>query len=167
VIALGWGVWAEVGMAASAAQRMGLGGGDDAPEVMSDYPLFDGKRVQAGRGGLLRASYLPGRVWFLDEHRTAQRQAVLPGTAYLELARAALRELGESGPFEVADLYFFPVTAGARRSAARHPRAAQGHRGGLRLRAALAPRPRGRQRRLAAPLAGHAAHRRQGRCASR
>jgi acyl transferase domain-containing protein/thioesterase domain-containing protein len=108
VTALGWGVWAEVGMAASAARRLGVAGAEEAaPETPAASPLYTSKQVQPGRGGVLRARYRPREVWFLDEHRTAERQAVLPGTAYLELARAALREVGENASFEIEDLFFF------------------------------------------------------------
>jgi acyl transferase domain-containing protein len=105
VLSLAWGVWAEVGLAASAAEK--LGGdqsmqGRGAPCV---YPLFTDKWVNAG-GALLRGTLETGALWILDEHRTENRQAVMPGTGYLELARAALREVGHDGPFAIEDLYF-------------------------------------------------------------
>ncbi len=106
VQAVSWGIWAEIGMAASAAQKLGLGEALPAAARPAS-PLYQHKQAEAGRGGILAARWEAASTWCLDEHRTADRQAVLPGTGYLELCRAALREMGETGPFEVHDLFFF------------------------------------------------------------
>jgi acyl transferase domain-containing protein len=105
VLSLAWGVWAEVGLAASAAEKLG---GDHAMQGRGApcvYPLFTDKWVNQG-SALLRGTLETGALWILDEHRTENRQAVMPGTGYLELARAALREVGHEGPFAIEDLYF-------------------------------------------------------------
>ena len=47
----------------------------------------------------------PSHYWVLDEHRL-QGQAVLPGTAYLELARAAFAHHVRPGPVELREVYF-------------------------------------------------------------
>ena len=73
----------------------------------ASYPLFEDKRVQPRRGGVLAGTLQAKRAWMLDEHRTAKQRAVLPGTGYLELLRAAVREAGETAPFEIEDLFFF------------------------------------------------------------
>ncbi|MWD29823.1 SDR family oxidoreductase [Aquicoccus sp. SCR17] len=104
VVALDWGIWAEVGMAAEAlADRDGRA--PEAPRVPVEAPLIDwagfdrdGARVFGTRLGTDR--------WVLDEHRTTDGHALLPGTGYLELAAEALRAQGESGGFEIRDLYF-------------------------------------------------------------
>lgn len=111
-IAVNWGVWNEVGMAAEAAAQMGFG---PKPETgaparhNTSHPLFE-KRLtlieNEQRTHILSGHFSPRTHWVLDEHRTADGQAVLPGTAYLELIRAALSECGESGPFQVRDLFF-------------------------------------------------------------
>src|SRR6185295_1575286 len=44
--------------------------------------------------------------WVVGEHRTLDGHALVPGTAYLEIAHAALAELGEKLPFEIRDLFF-------------------------------------------------------------
>ena len=109
VVSVGWGIWSEVGMAASAARKMGLHPGVEAegPVTSTSYPLFQEKRVQPRRGGVLSGTLQSKRTWMLDEHRTAKQRAVLPGTGYLELLRAAAREVGETEPFEIEDLFFF------------------------------------------------------------
>ncbi len=113
VVSVGWGIWSEVGMAASAARKMGLHTGTEAADLKdvavstASYSLFQEKRVQPRRGGVLGGTLQAKRTWMLDEHRTAKQRAVLPGTGYLELLRAAVREMGETGPFEIEDLFFF------------------------------------------------------------
>jgi acyl transferase domain-containing protein/thioesterase domain-containing protein len=104
VIALNWGIWNEVGMAAQALGHVAAPATTELPVV---HPLFD-YRI----GGVHdRTVTLVGRHstlahWVYDEHRTASGQAILPGTGYIELVRAALTELGETAPFELRDLFF-------------------------------------------------------------
>lgn len=106
VVALNWGIWNEVGMAAQALSKSAARG-ESLEEVPAAHPLFDYRL-----GGLHdRRVELVGRHsvathWVYDEHRTSSGQAVLPGTGYLELARAALAELDESRWFEIHDLFF-------------------------------------------------------------
>ncbi len=110
-VAINWGVWNEVGMAASSAAKMGYGGAIASKEEVKDahYPLFD-KHTQTTYNGrdvhYLTAFLNSKQLWVLDEHRTKQGQALLPGTAYIELARAALDECSESGPFALRELIF-------------------------------------------------------------
>jgi thioesterase domain-containing protein/acyl carrier protein len=112
VVAIDWGVWAEVGMAAEAvAERTGAR--PEVPVVPARQPLLEGATFDA-RGNRLFTARLDARAaWVLDEHRMPSGDAVLPGTAYLELAAEALAAQGEAGPFEIRDLTFFrPVQAG-------------------------------------------------------
>ncbi len=109
-VAINWGVWNEVGMAAAAASSMGYGQSAPQEQVASaQYPLFE-KRITRSSNGhdtFLLTAYLSTKShWVLEEHRTKNGQALLPGTAYIELARAALRESGESGAFEIKELIF-------------------------------------------------------------
>ncbi len=110
-VAVNWGVWNEVGMAAASAAQMGYGGARQTQEEISDarHPLFD-KHLQSSKNGrdlhYLTSYYNSQQQWLLDEHRTRREQALLPGTGYIELARAALEECGESGPFEIKELIF-------------------------------------------------------------
>jgi acyl transferase domain-containing protein/thioesterase domain-containing protein/NAD(P)-dependent dehydrogenase (short-subunit alcohol dehydrogenase family)/acyl carrier protein len=108
--AINWGVWNEVGMAAATAHAQGYGQ-TSKPEktVSANYPLFD-KHITRSSGGkdtILFTAYLSSQSnWVLDEHRTLDGQALLPGTSYIELARAALHESGEKGSFELKELTF-------------------------------------------------------------
>ena len=110
-VAVNWGVWNEVGMAASSAAKMGYGGQSQVKEERVDarYKLFD-KHIQTSKNGrdvhYLTSYFNSKQQWVLDEHRTKKGQALLPGTAYIELARAALDECGETAPFELKELIF-------------------------------------------------------------
>ena len=112
-VAINWGIWNEVGMAADSAMAMGYGPKTQqqvSAPVETNYPLFE-KRYTVTQGSqitqIMSAYFSPKTHWLLDEHRTIQGQALLPGTAYIELARAALKECGEQGAFEIRELIFF------------------------------------------------------------
>ncbi|WP_137702266.1 type I polyketide synthase [Marimonas lutisalis] len=103
VVAINWGIWAEVGMAADA-----LGVGQEEPdqsEHQVDPPLLDAATFDRD-GNRLFKTELSTAHWVVGEHRTAENEALLPGTGYLEIAAQALEAQGETGPFEIRDLYF-------------------------------------------------------------
>ncbi|MFL0800289.1 MAG: SDR family NAD(P)-dependent oxidoreductase [Agarilytica sp.] len=110
-VAVNWGVWNQVGMAAASAAQMGYGGASTSKEEISDahYPLFD-KHIESSSNGrdvhYLTLHLNSKQHWVLDEHRTKKGQALLPGTGYIELARAGLAECGENGAFELKELIF-------------------------------------------------------------
>ena len=115
-LALQWGVWNRVGMTSEVgAEADGTGG---RPETV-DEPLFD-ELIRVGVDELLlNARMSCESSWLLDEHRTADGHALLPGTGYLEMAAQALAAVGEESGFELRDLYFFQplyVADGAHRA---------------------------------------------------
>jgi thioesterase domain-containing protein/NAD(P)-dependent dehydrogenase (short-subunit alcohol dehydrogenase family)/acyl carrier protein len=108
VIALNWGIWADVGMAAKLGRKMSLG---EAPQERSEprpaeHPLLD-VRIDDEHGTTFESVFSPDTHWVFDEHRTADGQALLPGTAFVEMIRASAAELGGESPFEIRDLFFF------------------------------------------------------------
>ena len=104
VRAINWGLWAEVGMAAEAvAARQGHV--VDAPTEAIDNPLLQGAGFDAQGNRVFTAS-LSANDWILDEHRTLDGDAVMPGTGYISLAYEALKAQGETVPFAVHDLLF-------------------------------------------------------------
>ncbi len=104
-VAINWGIWHEVGLAANSLEDDDHATGDEQASVVS-HPLFDTReRDTHGRTSFVK-SYSPQRDWILDEHRTVEGEALFPGAGYPELARAALAEYGEHGRFEIQDLYF-------------------------------------------------------------
>jgi acyl transferase domain-containing protein/thioesterase domain-containing protein len=107
VLAVNWGIWSGVGMSAQIVSQLN---GDQVatPEVSrrpTRHPLLDARLDFKDEPPCFETSVGPGTHWLLDEHRTREGQALLPGTGFLELARAALAELGEAQPFEIRDLF--------------------------------------------------------------
>lgn len=91
VVTLDFGVWAGTGMAASAARAHQLGIVNGEPV---DHPVFTS--VQRRPNGTIDVI---GKLsteahWVVDEHRTADGQAVLPGTGHIDLMLAAARHAG-------------------------------------------------------------------------
>ncbi|MET0251096.1 MAG: type I polyketide synthase, partial [Novosphingobium sp.] len=107
VVSIGWSQWGEVGMAAKlnaapapAALPDDLGAGE-----VIDHPFLDRLHRLSADEYVAAATLTPERHWVLDEHRIAAAGPVLPGTAYLELARAAHATV-EPGPMALSDVAF-------------------------------------------------------------
>ncbi|MBK8012613.1 MAG: SDR family NAD(P)-dependent oxidoreductase [Deltaproteobacteria bacterium] len=101
-LAIDWGIWSDVGLAFDALTGRRSPGTVEA----ANHPLFDA-RWRSDQGlSTFRASYSPTTHWMLNEHRSLNGHAIVPGTGYLEIARAALSEYGEKPPFEIRDLFF-------------------------------------------------------------
>lgn len=105
VLAINWGIWADVGMAADAMDSR-LGKTAPPPVVEIDAPMLDEATFDRAGNRRFRAEYRVADRWFLDDHRTKAGDALVPGTGYLELATEALRAQGEASAFEIRDLYF-------------------------------------------------------------
>jgi polyketide synthase PksJ len=91
---INWDTWQEVGMAAKTAA------GSQSRRV--SHPLLHSSR-ETGTDEILYTSAFS--VELLDEHRIMGK-AVLPGTAYLEMVRAAIARQVGPAPLEIRDLYF-------------------------------------------------------------
>lgn len=115
-VAINWGPWQEVGMAASLAQQQGLWA-QAAASLPVGHPLLttcikDEPKLREYCTPLSVASH-----WLLDEHRIKGGQALIPGTGYLELVRAAFEHRQPAGcaAIELRDVTFltpFVVHAG-------------------------------------------------------
>ncbi|PRD37767.1 UNVERIFIED_CONTAM: ppsE [Trichonephila clavipes] len=105
VLALNWGIWSDVGMAAEAlAER--TGNRPPAPKLpVSGRPLLAESTFDR-EGARLYETDLNTGSWLLDGHRTTAGQALVPGTGYLEIAAEAAAEEGWTA-FELRDLMFF------------------------------------------------------------
>ncbi|PTM41465.1 type I polyketide synthase [Bosea sp. 124] len=104
VLALQWGVWNEIGLAAreidSSVRR------DDSDVVAVAQPLIDFRRSEPNGSVRLELTCGPGSHWILDQHRLKSGEAVWPGTGYVELLIQAARELGFAGAIELEQLSF-------------------------------------------------------------
>jgi acyl transferase domain-containing protein/thioesterase domain-containing protein len=91
-----WGVWSGVGIAARAYGR-NLPAGS-----ATGHPLL-GTMERSSDGACFTARLVPTTSWVLDQHRINGR-AVLPGTAYVEIIRAAMHMLGGTGALTITAL---------------------------------------------------------------
>jgi acyl transferase domain-containing protein len=116
-VAIGWGAWRDVGMAAELARRLGFGEsqGWPAPDqpVEPPHPFLERWGRENGRADF-STRFSPARHWLLSEHRVRGGDTLVPGTGFLELARAAwermagtptaeFREVGFASAFAVLD----------------------------------------------------------------
>lgn len=108
VVAIDWGIWKDVGMAAGSL------GVDEAIECEAiaelgervEHPLLGSRVVNTESETIFLATYSVESLWVLDDHRLATGEALVPGTGYLEIARAAFRESGSNGGCELSDFEF-------------------------------------------------------------
>jgi acyl transferase domain-containing protein/thioesterase domain-containing protein len=105
VVAVHWGVWTEVGLAARAIHDAESDGPPSTIDAASQ-PLFEDRVHEEGAGDWLEFRADPARHWLLAEHRLRTGEAVWPGTGYLELIAEAAREFGIHGAIEIKDLTF-------------------------------------------------------------
>jgi len=107
VVSVNWGIWKDIGIAARAFSDASPSVDKTEPEPCRiEYPLIDARTRDAHGRTVLTTELSPETDWILDQHRTLAGEALIPGTGYIELVRAALREFGESGPFEIGNLFF-------------------------------------------------------------
>ena len=98
-----WGAWQEVGMAVAALSPASSMAG--ATPVA--HPLLQ-RRSSTAEGTVFGAMLDARTQWVLDEHRVRGADPVLPGTAYVEMARAAVAAVAPRGAaaIELSDLMF-------------------------------------------------------------
>ena len=100
-LSLHWGIWGDQGMAARAY-------GQASPATLglqkTLHPLL-GVQVSHHSGAAFEATYAAGSLWVLQEHAVAGH-AVLPGTAYIEMALAAMTQLHPGAAVEINALSF-------------------------------------------------------------
>ena len=102
-VSINWNAWKEVGMLATLVRERS---GPAASDLTRAGSLL-GDCVRDDAGQTLFHSVLHTRThWPLGEHVVRGGQAVIPGTGFLELARAALAYRFEDRPIEIRDLVF-------------------------------------------------------------
>ena len=111
-VSINWGAWQEVGMAV-ATGLMGVPG-TEAPAAREGediHPLIDRCLRETADQTVYETDFGAARHWVLSDHRIGGRPA-LPGTSYLEIARAAFEhhaaafEGRAGGAVEIRDVFF-------------------------------------------------------------
>ncbi len=118
-LSINWDNWREIGMAVRALENSLKGNGgqsqpaagesvtpvfQDAGELIFPHPLLQKHERDFNGADIFAVTLDARRDWVLDDHRVMGK-AVLPGTAYLELVTAALRNLPVSLPLQVESLF--------------------------------------------------------------
>ncbi|WP_081858587.1 type I polyketide synthase [Pseudorhizobium pelagicum] len=102
VIAVHWGVWNEVGLAARA---IGRGRTVELPSRPAHGPLLT-RWMDDGGLPFLEATIATNTHWVLDEHRISSGAAVFPGTGYVEMLVQAAVECGLGPQVHLRELAF-------------------------------------------------------------
>ncbi len=105
-VALHWGVWNEIGIAARATGATADGKADALGLPAARGPLFERWVEDSSGMPWLEVRMSPQSNWMLNEHRLVSGKPVLPGTGYLELIAQAAREYELPLPGAVDDLLF-------------------------------------------------------------
>jgi natural product biosynthesis luciferase-like monooxygenase protein/non-ribosomal peptide synthase protein (TIGR01720 family) len=106
-VSINWDAWQGVGMLVDAAAQYGVG--KETPQhVISQtgHPLLDRQIAETDGQEIYVTEVSPSTHWVLDDHRIVGA-AIMPGTAYLEMARAALeKHPRKNAVVEIRDAFF-------------------------------------------------------------
>ncbi len=102
-LSVNWDAWQEVGMAVKAVGQ-GRTGRSPGPRAV-DHPLLHTCLADTATHAIYAAKFSVTRDWVVDEHRIFGH-AVIPGTAYLELVRAAMSDQGHGDMVQFEDVLF-------------------------------------------------------------
>ena len=102
-VAVAWGPWQEAGMAAELA-REASGGGVAEPRELG-HALLSHCIHETGREEVFSSRFATASHWLLDDHRVSEGDALIPGTGYLELVRAALASKPQDRAIEFRDVF--------------------------------------------------------------
>jgi acyl transferase domain-containing protein/acyl carrier protein len=110
-VSINWDTWQEVGMAVEASKRfLGLPDGQATQAASVRHPLFEHYIAESPDRERYVSQFKVSEHWVLHEHKI-NGNATLPGTAYLEMARAAFEPHAQNAPIEIRDVYFLtPLT---------------------------------------------------------
>ncbi|HLP48534.1 MAG TPA: condensation domain-containing protein [Candidatus Kapabacteria bacterium] len=113
-VSVNWDAWQEVGMAVEAAKEThGVPAAVEPVPVPLEiaHPLFEQYVSKPTMPGIeVSRKYMTHlsleKHWPLKDHMTKEGKGLLPGTTYLEMARAAWESYAGSGPVEISDVHF-------------------------------------------------------------
>jgi acyl transferase domain-containing protein/acyl carrier protein len=113
-ISINWDAWQSVGMLVKSAAQIG------SKKVLqpernngNGHPLLHREVTNGKSGEIYGTDFSVTEHWVLDDHRIVGT-AVMPGTAYLEMARAVVEKHGGSshvGTLEIRDAFFLAPLA--------------------------------------------------------
>ncbi len=98
-LAISWGVWRDVGMAARAYRNL-----EDS--AAGPHPLLGAPETESNGAISFTSYYDPAALWVLSEH-VVGGVPVLPGTAYIEIAHAAMEAATAGRKWEIQSLSLF------------------------------------------------------------
>jgi len=111
VTSVNWDAWLEVGQAAAVASSLGWEMGHEGGERRAvGHPLLEACVEETEDRAVYSALLSRASHWMLEEHRLLDR-GLMPGTAYLEAARAAWADRVGDEPCELRQVLFLaPLT---------------------------------------------------------
>jgi acyl transferase domain-containing protein/aryl carrier-like protein len=105
-ISINWAAWQGVGMAVETAERLAGSKISQMPHYKPmGHPLIDKSITETSEWQTYITEFSVAKHWVLNEHKI-RGEAVLPGTAYMEMARAAFDKYDESGSIEIHEIFF-------------------------------------------------------------
>jgi acyl transferase domain-containing protein len=99
-LAIAWSAWSDIGIAAR------LANGNRASPAQLHHPLI-ARQLEADPGNLVFEAVIdPAQHWVVNDHRLSSGEAVLPGTGFLELTRAAWKGLPGPQALRISNALF-------------------------------------------------------------
>jgi len=105
IIDINWETWRDVGMAAEAARNQSVGAGKWKMLPGNNHPLASRRQVISDDADIFICQMQVGTNWELNEHWVLNKPT-LPGTAYLEMVRAAFEAHTGLSNMEFRDVVF-------------------------------------------------------------
>ncbi len=105
VVDINWETWREVGMAAAAIRQWSAKAGQGRVAQEIGHPLLGRRQVVSDEADSYISRLQAGSHWELNEHWVLNKPT-MPGTAYLEMARAAFEAHTGQSLVEFRDVFF-------------------------------------------------------------
>jgi len=105
-VSINWGAWQEVGMRVNTLVQLGLKASNPTSSYQAiAHPLLEKCIHETPAQEIYVTEFSVAKHWVLDDHRIVKK-AVIPGVAYLEMARAALEKHAGNRAIEIRDVFF-------------------------------------------------------------
>jgi acyl transferase domain-containing protein/NADPH-dependent curcumin reductase CurA len=104
VVSIGWSAWQDVGIAANASKTRRRA--ERSGAARPSHPWLEHVRRGPSAETVYSTAFSPSNQWMLGEHAIEGSEAVLPGTGYLELIRAAFGAPTEGRAVEISNIFF-------------------------------------------------------------